>query len=124
MHHIHDDVYDKIHSELDKVGLLMFHMNKNLMDVYFLRRALDKDYVKNIVVYTGSDHTFMYMNFLTKYYGFRFTHLNYLNISPNDDPKKIYDIILKGDLMDMREILFPLFIEQCIDVSDYPKNFD
>lgn len=40
-------------------------------DAYLLRRILDKSYVKNAVIYTGSLHALNYLFFLVKYYDFK-----------------------------------------------------
>jgi hypothetical protein len=38
-----------------------------LTDIYFLRRVLDKDYITNIITYTGRQHAINYIYFLVKY---------------------------------------------------------
>jgi len=121
---IGNDIYNRVDTDLSRASTLLFDIDANIMDIYFLRRSLDKDYIKNILVYSGSNHTFMYINFLAKYYKFKITHVNYINFPPDSNPEDMYKIILKGDLMDMRELFFPLYQMQCINVAGYPKNFD
>jgi len=40
------------------------------VDTYLLRRILDKNYINNCIVYTGSQHSVNYIYFLIKYYDF------------------------------------------------------
>ena len=46
----------------------------SLMDFYFLRRFLDKDYITNAIGYTGSYHSQNYIYYLVKYFDFKITH--------------------------------------------------
>ncbi len=90
------------------------------MDVYFLRRFLDKDYITNAITYTGSYHSCVYINFLSKEFGFKITHVSYSKIpNINDLNKKI----LKSDISEMGEIFYPELISQCSDLSNFPADF-
>lgn len=65
-----------------------------LTDGYLLRRLIDKNYIKNSVIYTGSQHSTNYIFFLVKYYNFEIIKV-YDSIEK--DIKKINDIIRNSD---------------------------
>jgi hypothetical protein len=90
------------------------------MDIYFLRRFLDKDYVTNGVVYTGGMHTANYMHQLVKNFDFKITHYSYLK----EDPKKAEKLIKESDSFSVADGLLssPLLI-QCSDLSSFPEKF-
>lgn len=90
------------------------------MDVYFLRRFLDKDYITNAIVYTGAAHSNVYIEILTKEFGFKVTHASYSKIS---DMAKLNSEILKKDLTDLEELFFPPVFNQCSNMENFPENF-
>ena len=83
-----------------------------LSDVYFLRRILDKNYIKNIVTYCGRYHAFNYIYFLVKYYDFKIIKM----FDSNDLP--INYIIDKFKKINYVQQIYPIFalekIKQCI----------
>jgi hypothetical protein len=91
------------------------------MDMFFLRRFLDKDYITNAITYTGSFHSCVYIYTLYNDYGFRVTHVSYpekINI------KKINQLIADTkDVHSIAKIFYPQTISQCSDVSHFPDNF-
>lgn len=54
------------------------------VDVYLLRRILDKDYITNCIIYSGSQHSANYIYFLIKYCDFKL-----INIQKSIEPDKI-----------------------------------
>ena len=91
-----------------------------IMDLYFLRRFLDKDYISNGVIYTGIAHTGNYFYFLIKYFGFKITHSSYLK----EDPRKAEAIVKKStDPREIDYLIYPPELQQCSDMSSFPKNF-
>ena len=52
-----------------------------ITDIYFIRRFLDKDYIKNGIVYAGVSHCLFYIFVLVKYFGFEIVNASYLNES-------------------------------------------
>jgi len=93
----------------------------NIMDMYFLRRFIDKQYVTHGISYTGGNHSSNYIAFLIKYYDFNITHASYCKGSLNNAMNKIKEKEYNKQLM------YDLFIKpifsQCIDMTDFPKNF-
>ena len=48
-----------------------------LTDLYFIRRFITKDYIKNGIIYTGSAHLCDITYILTKYFNFKITNIFY-----------------------------------------------
>ena len=89
-------------------------------DIYFLRRFLDKDYITNVVAYTGALHSITYIHVLINYFGFKITHASYTQIS---DLKKLNSEIRKKSQMDIQPFVLPETLEQCSDMTKFPSNF-
>jgi hypothetical protein len=77
-------------------------------DVYFLRRFLDKNYIKNAITYCGRQHAINYIYFLVKYCKFNITKIYNSNdlsidyimdkINETSDLRKVYNLFLtKGE---------------------------
>lgn len=92
-----------------------------LMDLYFLRRLLDKKYVTNAIVYTGAYHSDNYVYYLVKYFNFKITHVSYSN------PKDLSKLNKKIKELDSSAKITPLTwtyeLYQCSDLSSFPENF-
>ena len=92
-----------------------------VMDMYFLRRFLDKDYITNTIAYTGWLHTFHYLFMLIKYFDFKITHTSHLEMKPNEIEKMIknneYSNYLVAKYM-------PAELFQCVDMTDFPERFE
>lgn len=92
-------------------------------DLYILRRALDKDYIKNIVIYTGHRHTVNLLNILINNFNFEMVN-SY--VSNNN---KLY--IDKNYIKNINEYYFKKnfdteykkneLINQCVDISKFKK---
>lgn len=94
-------------------------------DIYFLRRFLDKDYIKNAIVYTGSRHSINYIYFLKKFYNFKITNVSYSLYKDitklNQELGKIDDF---DDIYKIEKLLYPEKLKQCSNLTDFPKNFE
>lgn len=105
---------------LDLIGVYSW-----LMDIYFLRRFLDKNYIKHSIIYCGSGHSLRYIHFLIREFNFKITHAAYLT-----KPIGLVNEILRNyesyDVASDNEI-YKLFNSpehiQCIDISSFPENF-
>ena len=91
-----------------------------LMDIYFLRRFLDKDYVTNAIVYTGGWHSRNYIDILVKEFDFRITHVSYAKI---DDMEKLTEEIKKVPFNEIEGLLYPPVMHQCSDMTHFPEDF-
>lgn len=94
-------------------------------DMYILRRILDKDYSKNIIVYTGHLHTVNLLNILLNYFNFKIIdkyvsknikHNIYLDKNYVKNIYKYYSKILQNMKHDKNEVIY-----QCIDISKFKK---
>lgn len=93
-----------------------------IMDVFFMRRLLEKDYVTNAISYTGSLHSDNYIYFLVKYFDFKITHYSYLK---GNDIDKVTKIIKQtNNPRDIDEYFYPPVLKQCSDMTGFPKLFE
>lgn len=92
--------------------------NIGFMDIFFLRRFLDKDYITNVIIYSGSLHSANYIKILVKEFDFKVTH-----ISKSQYPiDKLNDSIKKRN--DLAEIMYLIGSNmQCSDITNFPKKF-
>ena len=91
-----------------------------IIDLFFLRRFLDKDYVTNGVSYSGASHSVNYIYILVKYFGFKITNYHYLKIKPAELEKKIKDATNPRDI---DEYIYPEYLYQCTDMTNFPELF-
>lgn len=94
-------------------------------DIYFLRRFLDKDYIKNAIVYSGALHSVNYIQHLLTQHDFKITNCSY-SLEKNLDK---LNMILKNidslqDLTEYEKMLFPPRLLQCSDLTGFPENFN
>lgn len=91
-----------------------------IMDLFLLRRLLDKNYVENALVYTGAAHSCNYILLLVKYFNFNITHYSYLK---DDNIKKSHNIIKSSTKHDELNILFfPPILTQCSNLTSFPTT--
>jgi hypothetical protein len=91
------------------------------MDLYKLRRILDKDYVTNTISYAGAFHSNNYIRLLVKYFGFKLTNYSYLKNNKIKETEKI--IKSSNTLEDLNILFYPYVFTQCSDLSSFPKLF-
>lgn len=92
------------------------------MDVFFMRRFLDKDYITNGVVYTGGLHSANYVKVLVDDFDFKITHVSNNNGLTVD---KLNEKIKKSEyIQEIEYLIFPNTLSQCSDVTSFPKNFE
>ena len=112
-------------TDVDNTYLELLQLYAWLMDIYFLRRFLDKNYVNNGILYCGSGHALRYTHFLIHEYNFKITHASFL-----DKPIGLVNEILRNyDSYDVdKDVqIIKLFNKhdhiQCVDLSTFPENF-
>jgi hypothetical protein len=99
-----------------------------LTDLYFLRRFLDKKYIKNGILYTGLLHLYDISYLLVKYFNYKITNVFMY------DPKFNISNDIKKLKFDNYEYLYTmnshgtirqpnLEISQCVNLIDFPPNF-
>lgn len=90
-----------------------------IIDCYFIRRLMDKDYADKNIVYCGSFHASNYAHILAKYFNFYITHYSYSKYDLKTTMEKLKENDCSYDL------LIPLNSKlQCSDMSEFPKNFN
>lgn len=97
-----------------------------IVDLFFLRRFIDKDNITNAVVYSGSMHSHLYIYMLCKYYGFTMTHVAYINNKYKKEKLADYyrDMTLYDIYVDTINIFYRDTLVQCSDLSHFPPNFE
>jgi hypothetical protein len=118
-----DDLKSYMLSVLNELFDLSFaQIYTIIMDLYFLRRALDKSYMTNIIAYTGAHHSANYISILVQLFDFKITHANYSKYEID----KLNREIKKMELLDTEKVnsyFMPEYLEQCIEVSKFPQLF-
>jgi hypothetical protein len=124
---------DKINSLIKESNKSISSLNMDsvyafswLIDIYFIRRVLDKDYIDHAVAYTGGAHSLIYVYFLVKNFDFKITHASKINGNIKID--KI-NSELKNNKNIKMNYLWDIFLPendilQCSDLSTFPNNFD
>lgn len=96
-------------------------IGSNFMDLFLLRRFLDKKYMTNALTYTGAAHSINIIRYLVKYFNFDITHCAYSKHNINETMK----IIHKSKSYDeLSELFYAPVLKQCTDMSKFPKLFD
>lgn len=90
------------------------------MDVYFLRRFLDKNYITNAITYTGAYHSTVYIELLSKEFGFKISHFHFAN---ETNINKLNQLIHKTNAEEMGALFYPSISSQCSDLTYFPKDF-
>ena len=118
---------------IDKIDHLnhcfLADISSRLMDVYFLRKYLDKNDICNSLTYTGIDHSCYIIYILIKDFGFKITDFSYLDEVTNDssyEDKKsaINKIETNIEYKDFMIKFFPPKLYQCSNLTTFPKNFE
>jgi len=117
---IKDDIAHNIKLLADNLLDYWMDIHNHIIDLYLLRRFLDKNYITNAITYTGAYHSVSYIYLLVKNFNFKITHYSYMkyNIEKTTElikkAKSTYDISI---LFNRNEF------SQCSDVSKFPKLF-
>jgi hypothetical protein len=90
-----------------------------IMDIYFLRKFLDKDYITNVIAYTGMLHIYHYVWILVKNFDFKITHSTNQDISIDEMNTNIKNNEYDNNFTKIT----PNELLQCIDMSFFPKYF-
>ena len=98
-----------------------------LTDLYFIRRFITKDYIKNGIIYTGSAHLCDITYILTKYFNFKITNIFYkhnnfnLKLIPKLKTNNFdYIHIMIKNLQQLKYYQEPT---QCVNLFNFPPNF-
>lgn len=94
-----------------------------LVDLHFLRRFLDKDYIKRAILYSGNFHCVHTMLVLCKYFDFSITHAYYSKV-PIAKLQKIIRESKTDDPYSLLQYISPLNMQQCSNLKDFPEWFN
>ena len=115
-----------------KIFIELYLIKENIQYIYlvttdlnFLRRFLDKDYIKNTIIYTGLSHLSDISYILIKYFDFKLTNIYYqqnkIDISQMNNIKNFeYLKKLNNSFFNLDENLNPV---QCSNLLDFPNDF-
>lgn len=97
-----------------------------LTDLFFIRRFLDKSYIKNGILYTGLAHFADITNLLTTYFDFKITNVYYTNkLYQNKLTKMKTNTFLYLNTLTQYYLQYDnnFKINQCVNLLDFPENF-
>nr|WBF71195.1 hypothetical protein [Megavirus caiporensis] len=106
-------------SILDYVFVMFF---ARFMDIYFLRRFLDKKYITNAIVYTGMHHSMTYIQILVQNFDFKITHVSYSSIDNLKELNNRIKTTYSGE-KEINEIFLQKMYTQCSDMTNFPDMF-
>ena len=110
---------NQIYYLMDLINSTSKYISSVTVDVYFLRRFLDKDYITNGLVYAGAFHTMMHIYILVKYFDFKVTSGSYLKY----DVQKINSSIKQATMPSkIGELFLPAELYQCSNISFIPEK--
>lgn len=118
------DLRKIIHVNLNKIDDEIITLFAFTTDLYLIRRLLDKDYIKNCIIYTGTAHMTNIIHILIKHFNYNITHVakkdenmtvkkiqKTFNKSINNykNKKQLNDIVNNDNF-------------QCANLFDFPDN--
>ncbi|AUV58748.1 hypothetical protein mvi_754 [Megavirus vitis] len=115
------NILTNLNNMIERLYTMFIVIFSRFMDIYFLRRFLDKDYITNAITYTGSAHSCTYIEILTQEFDFVITHTSYSTIS---DLSELNRVVKTKKSIELDEIFYPLTLSQCSELSNFPKNFE
>lgn len=121
---ISNKIYQKLKELLGELDECTANINVLIMDLYFLRRYLDKQYITNGIVWTGAQHSLNYSNILVNMFNFKVTHTDYSKYKDmNILNKKIIEKKIDNLYEPLMELFYPPTFNQCTDFSSFPPLF-
>ncbi|MEM0354253.1 MAG: hypothetical protein QXW79_01590 [Thermoplasmata archaeon] len=91
------------------------------MDVYLLRRFLEKKYITNVIVYVGCEHGANCIDILVKKFNFKITNACYFNVANIDDLNS--NILNSSSRTDVVNLTIPKLKNQIVDLYGFPEPF-
>jgi hypothetical protein len=105
----------RVHDEFFEVFFL------EIMDIYFMRRLLDKSEITNSIVYVGASHATNYIYHLVSKFNYNITHTAYSKVT---NIPRLNKLIKEGNVIKTRGLLWPNKLIQCSVLKGFPKFFE
>lgn len=119
------DMFDEL-SKLIKLSHSLMEtsmcLSSTIVDLFFLRRFIDKDYITRGLSYTGLFHSLNIIRILTKYFGWKVTHTGYSAKSIGETNKILSDKSTK--FSDISQLFTPPELYQCTNITGFPEKFE
>ena len=93
------------------------------MDLYTIRRIIDKNYNTNSILYAGLAHCINIINILVKNFDFNITHTYFKEVSVNELNKRFKNEEYNYDNMNLQNLLLPEYLTQCTNMKNFPDMF-
>lgn len=111
---------NEVKSKINDLQDRLFWINANIIDLYFLRRYLDKSYIKNGVIYSGASHSINIIYILVKLFDFKITNASYSKIKLD----KLNKFVKKSkNYLELKIQLWPEKFIQCSSMEGFPDMF-
>jgi accessory colonization factor AcfC len=88
------------------------------LDVYFIKRFLDKDYIENGILYCGANHSIRIIYYLSRYFGFSITNASSLPLVNVDQVNELIKSMNRLKIPDIKKLLFAKNIVETIQCSN------
>ena len=115
-----DSIMQEFDELCDMCRKKMLIIYTRLIDLFFLRRFIDKDYITTAISYTGYYHSSTYIYMLIKYFNFKITHIAE---SEEKNIDKLHNSAKSDTLYKFQYNITPPSITQCCDISHFPSEF-
>jgi len=107
---------DETIKSFNELNIIILKLYTLFTDIYFLRRFLDKEYIKNVITYCDNYHALDYLYFLVKYCHFKIIKIY------NSNNMTVDNIIQKFNTINYLQQVYIMFslenekIKQCVDI--------
>lgn len=107
---------------IEDLDTIFMDVAAEMIDLYTLRRFLDKDYTSHGIFYGGSFHSVDLIYHLVKYFEFKVTH--YYTLNGVNDVSQINKIIKSAKNLDPVINMFDTGPKvQCVNMNGFPNDF-
>jgi hypothetical protein len=109
---------NKINIFADTIVLSWLDILVYLTDIYFIRRFVDKSYIKKAVFYGGAFHCIHIILILVKYFNFKVINATYIKTNINNANKEIKENKTNNPY-DLIELFYPPILNQCTELQEW-----
>lgn len=107
-----------IELEVTDIDKSFVELMASVVDIFTLRRILDKEYISNIIHYGGIYHSCSIIYILCTQFGFKVTHM-----AKKDYIKSLSEFSNVESVQDVVKKVYPKTNLQCSDISEFPDKF-